>query len=281
MTTLGFPIYTAGTNVGATYTLNGVTYTWNGYAWYKTNQGPINATTVTGGTIIIGTGTQTVIINGGNISINGSNVLTTSSLISAFSSGTDISIRYSTITQSIVISDTSTFQTVTNRGATTTNIVTFANTTNSVSTISGAVVVTGGVGIGGDVYMAGTLNAEHIQIAHAVFDTSATIVTTALPALIDSYPVTQFRSAKYLVQIDDTNNNSYQVSELLMLVANTGTGWYGTSLLEYGINTNGGEIGQFSSQVNTATNPPTAELYITMYGQSYKTVQVLRTAITP
>jgi hypothetical protein len=281
MTTLGFPIYASGTNVGATYTLNGVTYTWNGYAWYKTNQGPINATTVTGGTIIIGTGTQTVIINNGTITINSSSVLTTATLLQTFKSGTDISIVYSTATQQIVISDTSTFQTVSNRGATTTNIITFANTTNSISTISGAVVVAGGVGISKDVYVGGTLYSEHVQIADAVFDTTSTLVTTALPTMIDFYPVTQFRSSKYLVQIDDPNNNNYQVSELLMLVANTATGWYGTYVSEYGITTNGGELGAFSSQVNTTTNPPTAELYVTMYATSQKTVKVLRTAMTP
>jgi hypothetical protein len=281
MSSLGFPVYAPGTNIGATYTLNGVTYTWSGYAWYRTNQGPINSTTITGGTLIIGTGTQTVIINGGNITINGSGVLTTSSLATVLTSGTDISILYSTLTQKIVISDTSTFQTVSDRGSTTTNVITFANTTNSISTVSGAIVVSGGVGIAEDVYVGGTIYSEHIQIAHAIFDTSSTIVTTALATLIDSYPVTQFRSSKYLIQIDDNSNSSYQVSELLMLVANTGSTWYGTSVSEYGITTNAGEMGVFSSQVNTGTNPPTVELYVTMYETSYKTVVVLRTGLTP
>jgi hypothetical protein len=278
MSTLGFPTYAAGTNQGATYTLNGVTYTWSGYAWYKTNQGAIAATTITGGTIVIGTGTQTVIINNGTITINGSSVITTSSLAATLTSGTDISIVYSTATQKITISDTSTFQTVTNRGSTTTNRVFFTNTSNSTTTNTGAVVISGGVGIGKDVQIGGRMYSESVQIADAIFDSMSVPVSNAFPTLVDSYPVTQFRSAEYLIQIDDPNNGAFQTEKLIMLVYNTGTS-YGTAVSPYGLVTNAGQLGDWSTQINTGTNPPTAELYITMYYTSAKTVNVLRTAL--
>ena len=278
---LGFPIYQAGTNSGATYTLNGTLYTWSGYAWYKTTQNVVAANTVTAGTIVVGTGSATVIINGGNISINGGNVLSTSSLITALSSGTDISVHYSTLTSTIVFDDTATLQTISNRGSTTTNIITFANTTNSFGTDSGAIVVTGGVGIGGDVWAYGRVNAESIMIADTVLDSTETPVSDALPKVIDSYPVTQYRCSKYLVQIDDSNNGAFQASELLLLVVNTAT-TYSTSLSEYGTVYNAGEIGQFQHQIYDAGfGNLYAQLLFQAYVGSAKTIKVLRTAMTP
>jgi len=278
---LGFPIYQAGTNVGATYTLNGTLYTWRGYAWYKTTQNLVAANTVTAGTIVVGTGSATVIINGGNISINGGNVLTTASLINSLSSGTDISVYYNTLTSKIVFDDISTLQSVSGRGSTTTNIITFANTTNSFGTDSGAIVVAGGVGIGGDVWAYGRVNAESVMIADTVLDSTQTLVGDALPTVIDSYPVTQYRCSKYLVQIDDANNGSFQASELLLLVVNTATS-YSTSLSEYGTVYNTGEIGQFQHQIfDDGLGNLYAQLLFQAYGGSAKTIKVLRTAMTP
>ena len=69
--------------------------------------------------------------------------------------GTDIRIDSSLSNPGrdvITINNTSTLQTVTQRGSTTTVAITFANATNSVNTTTGALVVAGGVGIGGDLY---------------------------------------------------------------------------------------------------------------------------------
>jgi uncharacterized Zn-binding protein involved in type VI secretion len=288
MSTLGFPVYASGTNIGATYTLGSVTYRWNGYAWYKTNQGTVAATTVTAGTIVVGTGSSTVIINGGSITINGGSVLTTSSLISSLSSGTDISVYYNTSTAKVVFDNISTLQTVSDRGSTTTNIITFSNTTNSFGTDTGAIVISGGVGIGGDVWAYGRVNAESIMIADTVLDSTLTPVTSAIaPVVIDSYPVTQFRCSKYLVQVDDSNNGSFMASELLLLVVNTGTN-YSTSLSEYGtvFNIPGASpgynaIGEFQHQIFDNAGDLYAQLLFQAYGSSYKTVKVLRTAMTP
>jgi hypothetical protein len=273
---LGFPIYQAGTNVGATYTLNGTLYTWRGYAWYKTTQNVVAATTVTAGTIVVGTGSSTVIINGGSISINGGSVLTTSSLISSLSSGTDISVYYNTSTAKVVFDNISTLQTVSDRGSTTTNIITFSNTTNSFGTDTGAIVISGGVGIGGDVWAYGRVNAESVMIADTVLDSTLTPVTSAIaPVVIDSY------------QVDDSNNGSFMASELLLLVVNTGTN-YSTSLSEYGtvFNIPGASpgynaIGEFQHQIFDNAGDLYAQLLFQAYGGSYKTVKVLRTAMTP
>jgi len=100
-----------------------------------------------GVTDIVSTGTQTSF----TISNLGVQTLT---------AGTDTSVSSNTGT--ITVWNTSTLQSVTNRGNTTTNAISINNTTSSVSTNSGALVVSGGVGIGGNLYIGGTLNAAGI-----------------------------------------------------------------------------------------------------------------------
>ena len=96
----------------------------------------IGVTTATGSTYI-------------GISTSSGNVFITNLGVTNLSSGTDITL--SATTGSITINDVSTLQSVTGRGATTTNVVSFTNTTTSISTATGAVVITGGLGVGGQI----------------------------------------------------------------------------------------------------------------------------------
>jgi hypothetical protein len=248
MALLNFP---ANPYVGQQYTLGGKTYQWTGYAWTIVSQGSGNFDGIT-----IGTGTGAVSITTGTITIGGSTVLTTASLA------------------------TFTLQTVTNNGSTTTNIVYFTNETNSTSTTTGAVQISGGVSIGKDVNVGGTVYSEHLQIADSVFDSTSTPVNTAVSTVIDSYPVTQFRTSKYLVQIDDPSTNRFQASELLMLVADA-AGVYTTWVTEYASVKNNGLLGQFQSQVVPIGGIPTAQLLFQANGATNKTVKVLRIGMTP
>ena len=100
-----------------------------------------------GVTDIVSTGTQTSF----TISNLGVQTLT---------AGTDTAVSSNTGT--ITVWNTSTLQSVTNRGNTTTNAILINNTTSSVSTNSGALVVSGGVGIGGNLYVGGNLFASGI-----------------------------------------------------------------------------------------------------------------------
>ena len=81
-------------------------------------------------------------------------VTTAASFVAAITSGTDISIS-TTGTGTLVISDISTLQSVTNRGATTTNVIYLTNTATSTSTNTGALQIAGGVGIGNGLYAGG------------------------------------------------------------------------------------------------------------------------------
>jgi hypothetical protein len=81
------------------------------------------------------------VINIESVSVSGvSNIL----------AGTDTSI--STSTGVVTIWNTSTLQSVTDRGSTTTNAVNIASTTSATSTSTGALIVDGGVGVKGSVY---------------------------------------------------------------------------------------------------------------------------------
>lgn len=133
------------TNRGAT-TNNAVKIT-NTTTTTSTNTG---ALTIAGG---VGIGGDLYV--GGTFYAGGQAVLTTASFVSAISSGTDISIT-TTGTSTIVINDVSTLQSVTGRGATTTNVIYLTSTSPSTSPTSGALQVTGGVGIQGNLNVGGS-----------------------------------------------------------------------------------------------------------------------------
>jgi hypothetical protein len=96
----------------------------------------------------------------------GSRVITLQSLgnygVTALAAGTDTAV--STSTGLVTVWNTSTFQTVTDRGNSTTNTIYINNLTDSVSTNSGALQVAGGVGIGGNIYVKNTATIEHLGV---------------------------------------------------------------------------------------------------------------------
>ena len=216
-----------------------VTYVWNGYAWVRPAVSPgfiaavitatqllyvsttTNSTSTNSGALIVngGVGIGLDVNVGGTITQQGSLVLTTASLYNRFVAGADISIS-TDATGIITVNNTSTLQTVTVRGATTDQAVHLTNTTVSTSTTTGALVVEGGVGVGG------RLNAESIKIADTVFDSTLVSINTTATIVVDAYSMLDFRASKYLIQIDDNNPSpvaKFQVIELLLLVNNTGT----------------------------------------------------------
>jgi len=112
-----------------------------------------------------------------NVNPSGSNYIGISSLISTgtqtsftivnlgvqtLTAGTDTTVSSSTGT--ITIWNSSTLQTVTDRGHTTTNAINITNNTTSTGATSGALVVSGGVGIGGDVFIGGTISINGIAV---------------------------------------------------------------------------------------------------------------------
>lgn len=106
-------------------------------------------------TILGGLGVAGDLWIGGILYSGGQAVLTTSSFFSAISEGADIKITEGS-SGTVIISNTSTLQSVTDRGSTTTNAIRFASVAQSTNTLTGALTVAGGVGISGQLNVGGT-----------------------------------------------------------------------------------------------------------------------------
>jgi hypothetical protein len=242
-----------------------------------------NQIVITNVTSATGVGTGALIVSGGvsiaqdlwlggTIYSAGIPVITTSTLVDSFVAGPDISVTATqgliTGTVTIIISNTSTLQTVTTRGSSTNQIVYFTNTTNSTSSSTGAVVVSGGVGVGG------RINAESVQIADAIMDSGLVLVNTTATIVVDSYSVDDYRSAKYLIQIQEGTGSTatFETIEILLMVDNQQT-VYAT---EYAVLSSNGNLGDFAADVQ---GDDIMRLYFTPYYSSPMRLQIFRTTM--
>jgi hypothetical protein len=274
---------------GDTNTVGSKTYTWNGYAWIVTGQsitatslistGPVlilnttNSTSSTTGALVVsgGAGFGADVYIDGNLYVQGQTLLTTSSFNVDISEGTDIDIVIdNTVTNLVKFYNISTLDSVTLRGSTTTHSLTITDDTESTSTTTGALVITGGLGVGK------RINCESIRIADAILDSSQVSVNTSATTVIDAYHISEFRSAKYLIQIDEGSGAlaDFELIEILLVVDNSGT-VYAT---EYGVVTSGGDLGTFSSSLLPDNF---VRLYFTAYNATNKVIRVLRTGMAP
>lgn len=121
--------------------------------------------------------------------------------------------------------------------------VKIATTTVSSGAASGALVVGGGVGIGGalNVTGAGSFGSTGVTVGNTLISsyTSGAISTIAAQNL-DTFSTSTYRSAKYTVQIVDANK--VHVTEMMVFHDNTTV-----YKMEYGISTNTGELGTFDA----------------------------------
>ena len=205
----------------------------------------------------------------GDFFVQGHTVLTTSSFVGQVVGATDILVTASD-TGVIYFSDISTLQSVTDRGFTTTNQIIVENTTISTSSYTGAVVIAGGLGVGGRIY------SESVQIADAIFDSKVVNINTTATVVVDYYPFSTFRSAKYVIQIDSGSGPTaqFEVIEILLLADNIGT-IYAT---EYAVLSSAGELGEFSAALDVLSN--NINLYFTPYAATNKELTILRTGLT-
>jgi hypothetical protein len=284
---LGFP---TDPEIGDTYVIGATTYIWNGDAWIVQSSGAVTISTLTVETLIV---TTTTNINtglgyingglqvyggawidkdlfvGGVLYSSGQQVLTSSSFAGAVLGGIDIDIVSSTSGTDAVLTwnNVSTLQTVTGRGNTTNRPVFFTTSTESTATTNGAVVITGGLGVGK------RINCESLRISDAVFDSTQTLVNTTATTAIDTYSTTQFRSAKYLIQIDEGIGATadFELREILLVADNNGRVW----ATEYGVVTSNGDLGTFAAEISGSD----VILYFTAYAATDKTIKVLRTGM--
>lgn len=247
---------TAGTATFAKVTVNG------GVQSFSTNTGDLQ---VTGG---IGVGGNVFI--GGTLFSQGAPVLTTASFNNTLADGVDIDI-VDVGGGLLEFNNTSTLQTVTSRGNTTTFNIKILDTTQSTSTDTGALVVAGGIGAGG------RITGESLRISDAIYDSTVQTVNSTVATIIDQFSFNDFRSAKYLIQVDEgiLTNQRAQVTELLTLVSNTGT----VIITEYGSVMTNGDLGNFDATVVNEGTDTVVRLYFLATDSTPKTVKVLRTGM--
>lgn len=282
---LGFP---TNPNIGDQYTIGSTTYQWDGTAWIVVTGGVQTYSSLTAETIVVtsttnittglgyltgalmvagGTSIDKDLYVGGIIYASGSPVLTTASFNITTQDGVDIDIVENTGTGFLTWNNISTLETVTGRGSSTSHVISFTNPVESTSTDTGAIIVTGGIGVGKRV------TAESLRIADTVFDSTRTEVNTTSTTAIDTYSTTEFRSAKYLIQIDEGigTNADFELREILLVADNNSQVW----ATEYGVVTSNGDLGVFAAEA-TGTD---VTLYFTAYTATNKVIKVLRTGM--
>ena len=133
----------------------------------------------------------------------------------------------------VIISNTSTLQSVTGRGSSTNHVVYFTNESNATNTQTGAVVVTGGVGVGGDLYAQnlysngslvvteGTIGSLGVTAIYAGTDTAVNASTGEITiwntATLDS--VAQRGSATTASIFINNNTSATEFNEGALVVA--------------------------------------------------------------
>jgi hypothetical protein len=266
-------------SIGDKYTVGSKTYTWSGAAWL------VSAQSITANNILVTTSTNATSTNSGAVQIvgglgvggdlwiggtlysNSQPVITTATLGASIFGGNDITITSTGTTSSTFLrfDNTSTLQTVTNRGFTTTNRIFISNTTESTTTNTGALVVSGGIGVGKRV------NCESLRIADSIFDSTEVAISTTASVVIDSFLSTDFRSAKYFIQISSGGTAFSAVEINLIHHSNT---VYST---QYGLVNTGGTLGSFTADLSIVDS--IVRLYFTASAATNKTIKVLRTGM--
>ena len=154
------------------------------------------------------TGTGALVVNGGlgvngdiyakNIFSQGALALTTATLgnygVSTLTAGTDTAVSAST--GSVVVWTTSTLQSVTSRGATTPSAISITNTTDATTTGSGALIVSGGIGIGQSLVVGqsgafGFNSANYVRISGAATGNAVNINATGTDANVNLSLITK------------------------------------------------------------------------------------------
>jgi len=291
MPLLNFP---TSPTIGQLHTVGINSWKWTGSAWLRYDNpnkvfGNITATNifVSSSTVAVSTTTGALVITGGvgiggdlyiggTFYAGGDAVLTTSSFAYSVNEGDDIQITLSSATGALIFSDIATLQSVTNRGNTTTNPIKIFNPTQSTSTNTGALTITGGIGSGGNAFIEGRVDCESVKIEDTVFDSTVVTLTLNSTAVIDTYSLNQYRAAKYFVQISEGSGPTaeFHAQEITVIASNTGT----VDISVYGlVTTNGPEgLGDFDAIVDGTD----VKLRFTPDFSTNKIVKVLRTAMT-
>jgi len=265
------------TNVGRITANTGTFTSTNIISTSTASSSSTGALTVAGG---VGIGGNLYV--GGSAYVGGAQVLTSATVnqyatqVTIFA-GTDTAVN--TSTGAVTVWNTGTLQTVTGRGNTTNQTILITNTSTSNSTATGALQVVGGAGIGGALYVGGSISIGSVTTSSVITSvisnnytqssyTSPTL-TSITEVILDTFASALYRTAKYLVQIVSSAN--IHVEEILLY--HDGTSVY---ITEYGVSASGSELGTFDADL-TGGN---VRLKFTPASTSATVVKLVRTGIT-
>jgi hypothetical protein len=182
---------------------------------------------------------------GGTAYIANAQILTTATIggfgVTNIQGGVDISVN--TATGNVIIDNTSTLQTVTGRGNSTTNAIIVNNLTGSIDTLSGALVVGGGVGIGENLYVGNdasigydltvngnldvksTATVTYDLFANQVFDNHNRVVTAVVPVGSSAIEISDVISTGTYTTFTVKNAGVLEVqgSDYISVTTSTGT----------------------------------------------------------
>lgn len=177
---------------------------------------------------------------------------------------------YTIDTNTYLTAEADTLATVTGRGATSSTAITLTNTTESTTSATGALILSGGLAVAKNITTKAAVkynNTSDAQISETGA-TSATVATTTQTA-VDTWASATYRSARYLVQI--TQAGSYQVSEILVMHNGVTT-----TMTEYAVLESGSALGTFASSLGGGN----ISLLVTMASNTSATIKIHRTLIT-
>jgi len=115
-----------------------------------------------------------------------------------------LTIQYTTITTTLIQTD---------------DIISTYNTTASTGTTTGALQIAGGAGIGGNVNVGGNIKSTGNVILNSsalVHDQTAITVSTTIVTL-DTFAITDYRSAKYVISVSNSGLGQFQTSEVALV----------------------------------------------------------------
>jgi hypothetical protein len=182
---------------GTVWTIGTRSWIWNGSGWalqsgiVSTNPFIVVSAQITTSTNSTSTNSGALIVAGGagfggniyakDIFSNGSSVITTGTIgsfgVSSITAGTDTAI-YIGGGNAYTIWNTSTLQSITNRGAITNNALQLTNTTSSTSTNSGALTVAGSVGVGSNLNVGGNIKGTFLDNYVIITQNNGTLTTS-------------------------------------------------------------------------------------------------------
>ena len=117
----------------------------------------------------------------------------------------------------------------------------------------------------------GSIESSSIEVGDAAIDTTSTTTTATTQVTIDSFATTSFRSARYTVQVTNTTDSTYHLTEILLIHDGTTP-----SITEYGTIFTGSAEAAFDADISSGN----VRLLATPTTNDSMTFKVVRHCIT-